>query len=57
MDKVFYFTATGNSLYAAKKFSAEPISIPQVMRGADKNPDARYRNPHIALEEIIQSNG
>lgn len=36
MDKVFYFTATGNSLYAAKKFSAEPISIPQVMRGAER---------------------
>lgn len=25
-------------------------------RMADKNPDARYRNPHITLEEIIQSN-
>lgn len=37
MDKVFYFTATGNSLYAAKKFSSEPISIPQVMRGAERH--------------------
>lgn len=30
---VFYFTATGNSLYAAKKFASEPVSIPQIMRG------------------------
>lgn len=30
---VFYFTATGNSLYAAKKFSSEPVSIPQIIRG------------------------
>ena len=33
---VFYFTATGNSLYAAKKFSPEPISIPQAMRGWER---------------------
>lgn len=37
MDKVFFFTATGNSLYAAKKFSSEPISIPQVMRGSERH--------------------
>ena len=30
---VFYFTATGNSLYVAKQFSDTPISIPQIMRG------------------------
>lgn len=30
---VFYFTSTGNSLYAAKHFSDAPVSIPQVMRG------------------------
>lgn len=30
---VFYFTATGNSLYVAKQFSDAPISIPQIMRG------------------------
>lgn len=29
---VFYFTATGNSLYAAKKFSETPLSIPQVLK-------------------------
>lgn len=34
---VFFFTATGNSLYAAKKFSSEPISIPQVMRGKERH--------------------
>jgi len=28
---VFYFTATGNSLYVAKKLDVNPISIPQVM--------------------------
>lgn len=30
---IFYFTATGNSLYAAKQFSENPISIPQVKSG------------------------
>lgn len=34
---VFFFTATGNSLYAARKFSSEPISIPQVMRGNERH--------------------
>ena len=29
---LFYFTGTGNSLYAAKHIEAEPYSIPQVMR-------------------------
>lgn len=29
---IFYFTGTGNSLYAAKQLEEEPISIPQVMR-------------------------
>ena len=111
---VFYFTATGNCLYAARHFSDAPVSIPQVMRGtqrqfsddtigivcpvyageppkmvkqflressfqtnyfyfilacaqncpqkaiglriADKNPKARYRNPHISLQEIIDAN-
>ena len=24
---------------------------------ADKNPKARYRNPHISLQEIIDANG
>ena len=28
---VFYFTATGNSLYVAKQLDAQPISIPQVI--------------------------
>ena len=30
---VFYFTATGNCLYAAKRIGGELLSIPQVMRG------------------------
>jgi len=29
---VFFFTGTGNSLYAAKQFSDNPLSIPQVMK-------------------------
>lgn len=29
---VFYFTATGNSLYAAKYLEEEPVSIPQVLK-------------------------
>ena len=28
---VFYFTGTGNSLYAAKQLEEAPISIPQAM--------------------------
>ena len=30
---LFYFTGTGNSLYAAKQIETNPLSIPQVMRG------------------------
>lgn len=30
---IFYFTATGNSLYVAKQLSKNPISIPQVKSG------------------------
>lgn len=33
---VFYFTATGNSLYAAKLFSDMPVSIPQIMRTGER---------------------
>ena len=29
---LFYFTATGNSLYTAKQLEENPISIPQVMK-------------------------
>lgn len=29
---VFYFTGTGNSLYAAKQLDGQPVSIPQAMR-------------------------
>ena len=29
---MFYFTATGNSLYVARAFSTEPISIPQALK-------------------------
>ena len=33
---IFYFTATGNSLYVAKHFSDKPVSIPRVMRGTQR---------------------
>lgn len=33
---VFYFTGTGNSLYVAGKIEEKPISIPQVMRGRER---------------------
>ena len=32
---VFYFTATGNSLYVAKQLDAAPMSIPQAIHGKD----------------------
>lgn len=32
---VFYFTATGNSLYVARALAAEPISIPQALKNGD----------------------
>ena len=64
MDKVFYFTATGNSLYAAKKFSHEPISIPQVMRGTERHfsgdsigivfPDYTAEPPRMVKEFLRQ---
>lgn len=28
---LFYFTGTGNCLYAAKQLESDPISIPQVI--------------------------
>ena len=31
--KIFYFTATGNSLAVAKAFDAELLSIPQMLKG------------------------
>ena len=30
--KIFYFTATGNSLYVAKRFGGELYSIPKVLK-------------------------
>lgn len=34
---VFYFTATGNSLYVAKKLDKNPISIPQALKQSNLN--------------------
>ena len=33
-----------------------PTKAIQFMTVKEPNPDARYRNPHIALKEIIQAN-
>ena len=37
---VFYFTATGNSLYVARAFSDDPISIPQALKEGKLEYDA-----------------
>lgn len=37
---VFYFTATGNSLYVARALTAEPISIPQALKAGQLDYDA-----------------
>jgi len=37
---VFYFTATGNSLFVAKQFSDAPLSIPQELKKSDLNYEA-----------------
>ncbi len=105
---IFYFTATGNSLYVAKELSQalgeeKPLSIPQELKRAktngeqliytddsddvavrnalseercnaclacihacpsgafelpmgESNPEARFRNEHVSLNEIIAAN-
>ena len=42
---VFYFTATGNSLFVARQFSDTPLSIPQEL----KNNDLTYEADEIAF--------
>lgn len=37
MDKVFFFSGTGNSLYVAGKFASQPLSIPQEMRKDERH--------------------
>lgn len=34
--KIFYFTATGNSLHVAKRLGGELYSIPKVMKNGDR---------------------
>ena len=34
---VFYFTATGNSLYVAKQLDENPVSIPQILKHDNLN--------------------
>lgn len=43
--KVFYFTATGNSLYVAKRLGGELIAIPQAM----KNTEKEYEDDKIGI--------
>lgn len=42
---VFYFTATGNSLYVAKQLEEHPVSIPQAMR----NQEISYKDETIGI--------
>lgn len=42
---IFYFTATGNSLYIAKQLGDEPVSIPQII----KNPDLTFEADKIGI--------
>lgn len=42
---VFYFTATGNSLYVAKQFDPSPVSIPQAIHSAS----LRYEDSEIGF--------
>lgn len=62
---LFYFTATGNSLYVAKKLDQNPISIAQMLKQRDLNfsddkigivcPVYCGEIPHIVLEFIKNS--
>lgn len=57
---LFYFTGTGNSLYVARQFDENPISIPQVMKQEELNfedevigvvwPVYAGEPPHMVLE-------
>ena len=42
---VFYFTATGNSLYVAKQLDEEQFSIPQEMNKSNRH----YRAERIGI--------
>ncbi|MDR1542278.1 MAG: EFR1 family ferrodoxin [Clostridiales bacterium] len=42
---LFYFTATGNSLYVAKQLSKNPLSIPQLL----KNGELRFEDESIGI--------
>lgn len=62
---VFYFTATGNSLYVAKRLDENPVSIPQVLKRDNLNftddaigivcPVYCGEIPHIVFEFIKKS--
>ena len=62
---VFYFTATGNSLFIAKQFSDEPLSIPQELKKGKQTyeadeigfvfPDYTASAPMI-VREFLQKN-
>ena len=41
---VFYFTATGNSLYAAKRLDKNPVSIPKIIKD-----EAKYSDDKIGV--------
>ena len=62
---VFYFTATGNSLYIAKQLDENPVSIPQVLKHGNLNiadssvgivfPIYAGRAPKIVLDFLKKS--
>lgn len=62
---IFYFTATGNSLFIAKQFSEEPLSIPQELKKGEQAyeadeigfvfPDYTASAPMI-VREFLQKN-
>ncbi|MCR5342426.1 MAG: 4Fe-4S binding protein [Butyrivibrio sp.] len=63
---VLYFSSTGNCLYVAKRIGGSPIfgsnciscgaclqNCPQnAIHHRKEKSSARYRNPHISLEEL-----
>lgn len=47
---VFYFTATGNSLYVARQLDKDCISIPQAVHG-----DMVYKAERIGIDVSIKT--
>ncbi len=50
---VFYFTATGNSLYVAKRIDEYPVSIPQVIKNSSICSDSQVG---VSFAKFIAAN-